>query len=41
MDAHDVAHADPASTFGRVLVSLAAPPSALHLFGARRATSSV
>ena len=35
MDAHDVAHADPASTFGRFLVSLAAPPSSLHLFGAR------
>jgi Fe-S-cluster containining protein len=35
MDAHDVAHADPASTFGRFLVSLAAPPSPLHLFGAR------
>lgn len=35
MDAHDVAHADPDSTFGRLLVTLAAPPSALHLFGAR------
>ena len=35
MDAHDVAHADPGSVFGRFLVSLAAPPSALHLFGAR------
>ena len=35
MDAHDVAHADPASTFSRFLVSLAAPPSPLHLFGAR------
>ena len=35
MDAHDVAHADPASAFGRVLVTLAAPPSALHLFGRR------
>ena len=35
MDAHDVAHADPASTFGRFLVSLAAPPAPLHLFGAR------
>jgi Fe-S-cluster containining protein len=37
MDAHDVAHADPASTFSRFLVSLAAPPSPLHLFGARPA----
>ncbi len=35
MDAHDVAHADPRSMFGRFLVTLAAPPSALHLFGAR------
>ncbi len=35
MDAHDVAHADPASTFAKFLVSLAAPPSPLHLFGAR------
>ncbi|MBK5257221.1 MAG: YkgJ family cysteine cluster protein [Vicinamibacteria bacterium] len=35
MDAHDVAHADPASTYGRFLVSLIAPPSSLHLFGAR------
>jgi Fe-S-cluster containining protein len=35
MDSHDVAHADPSSTFGRFLVSLAAPPSPLHLFGAR------
>jgi Fe-S-cluster containining protein len=35
MDAHDVAHADPGSTFGKFLVSLAAPPSSLHLFGAR------
>ena len=35
MDAHDVAHADPASAFGRVLVSLSPPPSALHLFAAR------
>jgi hypothetical protein len=35
MDAHDVAHVDPASTFGRFLVSLAAPPTSLHLFGAR------
>ena len=35
MDAHDVAHADPASTFARFVVSLAAPPSPLHLFGAR------
>lgn len=35
MDAHDVAHVDPASTFGRFLVTLSAPPSALHLFGAR------
>lgn len=35
MDAHDVAHADPGSTFSRFLVSLAAPPSPLHLFGAR------
>ena len=39
MDAHDVAHADPDSSFGRVLASLAAPPSALHLFGARTSTS--
>jgi len=38
MDAHDVAHADPESTFGRVLVSLSVPPSALHLFGGRAAT---
>ena len=35
MDAHDVAHADPGSTFGRFLVTLAAPPSPLHLFGGR------
>ncbi len=35
MDAHDVSHADPASTFGRLLVTLAPPPTALHLFGAR------
>lgn len=35
MDAHDVSHADPASAFGRFLVTLAAPPSPLHLFGAR------
>ena len=35
MDAHDVAHADPGSTFGRFLVTLAAPPSSLHLFGGR------
>ena len=35
MDAHDVSHADPASAFGRFLVALAAPPSPLHLFGAR------
>ncbi len=35
MDAHDVAHADPASIFGRFLVTLAAPPSPLHLFGGR------
>jgi Fe-S-cluster containining protein len=35
MDAHDVAHADPASMFGRILITLAAPPSSLHLFGAR------
>lgn len=44
MDAHDVAHADPASSFGRILVLLNAPPNALHLFGARDgrgATSSV
>jgi len=41
MDAHDVAHADPASTFGRFLVSLAAPPAPLHLFGARGAVSPV
>jgi Fe-S-cluster containining protein len=41
MDAHDVAHADPASTFGRFLVSLAAPPSPLHLFGARAAKAPV
>jgi Fe-S-cluster containining protein len=41
MDAHDVGHADPASMFGRVLVSLAAPPSPLHLFGARSSTSAV
>ena len=40
MDAHDVAHADPASTFSRFLVSLAAPPSPLHLFGARPAAAS-
>jgi hypothetical protein len=40
MDAHDVAHADPGSAFGRVLVSLAAPPSSLHLFGARVVISS-
>ena len=40
MDAHDVAHADPDSTFGRFLVSLAAPPSALHLFGARSSQRS-
>lgn len=39
MDAHDVAHADPDSSFGRMLASLAAPPSALHLFGARAFTS--
>jgi Fe-S-cluster containining protein len=37
MDAHDVAHADPASTYGRFLASLSAPPSPLHLFGARAA----
>jgi len=43
MDAHDVAHADPGSSFGRILVNLAVPPSPLHLFGARKApaTSSV
>jgi hypothetical protein len=35
MDAHDVAHVDPGSVFGRFLTVLAAPPSALHLFGAR------
>jgi Fe-S-cluster containining protein len=35
MDGHDVAHADPASAFGRFLVTLAAPPSPLHLLGAR------
>ena len=40
MDAHDVAHADPASTFSRFLVSLAAPPSPLHLFGARASVPS-
>jgi Fe-S-cluster containining protein len=40
MDAHDVAHADPASTFGRFLTSLAAPPAPLHLFGARGGVSS-
>ena len=40
MDAHDVAHADPGASFGRLLVTLAAPPSALHLFGARPPTSS-
>lgn len=39
MDAHDAAHADPASAFGRILVSLAAPPSAMHLFGARPAVA--
>ena len=41
MDAHDVAHADPASAFSRFLVSLAAPPSSLHLFGARPAAGPV
>ena len=35
MDAHDVSHADPASTFGRLLPTLAPPPTSLHLFGAR------
>ena len=40
MDAHDVAHADPASAFARVLVALAAPPSPLYLFGARREASA-
>jgi len=40
MDAHDVAHADPSSTFARFLVSLAAPPSSLQLFGARSARAS-
>jgi len=40
MDAHDVAHADPASTFSRFLVSFAAPPSPLHLFGARASVPS-
>jgi Fe-S-cluster containining protein len=40
MDAHDVAHADPSSTFARFLVSLAAPPSPLHLFGGRASRSS-
>ena len=39
MDAHDVAHADPSSAFGRLLVALSAPPSALHLFGARATPS--
>ena len=41
MDAHDVSHADPGSSFGRIIVTLAAPPGSLHLFGARAATSSV
>ena len=41
MDSHDVAHTDPGSLFGRILVTLAAPPNSLHLFGARVATSSV
>ena len=35
LDAHDVTHVDPASMFGRTLVSLAAPPGPLHLFAAR------
>jgi Fe-S-cluster containining protein len=35
VDAHDVAHADPRSMLGRVLVALSAPPSSLHLLGAR------
>ena len=35
MDAHDVTHADPSSTYGRVLTGLAAPPSPLRLFAAR------
>lgn len=40
MDAHDVAHSDPTTPFGRVLTLLAAPPAPLHLFGAREATFS-
>ena len=40
MDAHDVSHADPRSMLGRFLVGLSAPPSALHLFGARVNRSS-
>lgn len=39
MDAHDVAHADPTSAFGRILVGLAAAPAPLHLFGARPSPS--
>lgn len=35
LDAHDITHVDPASTFGRLLVTFAAPPSPLHLFAAR------
>lgn len=40
LDAHDITHVDPASTFGRLLVSLAAPPSPLQLFAARAATTT-
>lgn len=36
LDAHDVTHVDPRSTFGRALVGLAAPPSPLHLFAERK-----
>lgn len=37
MDAHDVAHVAPDSTFGKILVTLAAPPASLHLLAARGA----
>ncbi|MEO8360258.1 MAG: hypothetical protein ABI672_09535, partial [Vicinamibacteria bacterium] len=40
MDAHDVAHAEPDSVFGRILVGLAAAPAPLHLFGARPSPST-
>lgn len=39
LDAHDVTHVDPGSMFGRTLVSLAAPPTPLHLFAARGAVA--